>query len=118
MPTLVLRVDPARLDNPEADLHLEIPDRLVERAHGLLADDGHDYEPEGSLQIYLSTADPERALRGIVELLEEGPFHGNDLAAAVVVGVSPLDVSEALEFEVVYPRRRSGTIQRPARSTA
>jgi hypothetical protein len=48
MTKLVVRLDPRRLDNPDADIRYLIPDMLAERSAGVISDDGYDYVGEQS----------------------------------------------------------------------
>jgi hypothetical protein len=113
--SIVIRLDPAKLENPDADLRYEIPDRLAQRSAGLIQDDGYDYESSGDvMQIYLKTADLDSALLQVVAFLETEGLHGNQLARAAEVGVSESDASAATEFRLAYPPGKSGVILPPA----
>lgn len=115
MASIVIRLDPAKLENPDADLRYEIPDRLARRSGGLIRDDGYDYESnEDVMQIYLKTADLALALPQVVAFLETERLHGNQLALAAQVGISESDASAAAEFRVVFPPGASGVILPPA----
>jgi hypothetical protein len=112
LPSIVIRLDPARLQNPDLDLRYEIPDRLAVATGGLVDGDGYDYEEGGALQIYLDTADLELAVPRVVAFLENESLHGNHLAAAAQVGVSD-SAASALEFRLVYPAGVEGVIVPP-----
>ena len=43
MPKIALRLDPGRLENSDLDIRYALPDLLVERPGGALADGGYDY---------------------------------------------------------------------------
>ena len=114
MPSIVIRLDPGKLANPDADLRYEVPDLLAARSDGVLADDGYDYETDGdAMQIYLRTADIERGLAMVIEFVEAERLHGNDLTAAVTVGISDEPGPVATAFRIVYPRGIVGTIVVP-----
>jgi len=117
MPSMVIRIDPARLTDPDADLRHEIPDLLAERSGGLVEAEGYDYEPEGVMQIYLDTADVDLAVPHVIFLLETERLHGNHLAKAAQIGVSEAYTSEASEFQIVYPRGLAGVILVPPRAS-
>jgi hypothetical protein len=113
MPSVVIRIDPARLTDPDADLRYELPDMLSERSGGLVESEGYDYEPEGVMQIYLDTADADLAVRHVITLLENEHLRGNHLARAAQIGVSEAYTAEACEFQIVYPRGVEGVIHVP-----
>jgi len=121
LPTIVIRLDPALLADPDLDLRYEIPRRLESAAAGLLQDSGYDYEFDGdvtgfeAMQIYLATTDAAAALPFVVALLEGEKLFGNDLTKAAIVGISEAPPDVAIEFAVVYPPGGSGRIRaRPA----
>jgi hypothetical protein len=114
MSSIVIRLDPTKLDNPDADLRYEIPDLLSERSGGLMNDDGYDYEPEGhAMQIYLKVSEIAGAVEQVVQFLETEHPHGNDLAPAAQVGVSESEPADVTEFRIVYPPGTSGVIVIP-----
>src|SRR5262245_19287443 len=113
MPSVVIRLDPARLTDPDIEMRYEIPDMLAERSGGLVESEGYDYEPEGAMQIYLDTADVGRAVPYVIALLENERLHGNHLARAAQVGICEAYTAEALEFQIVYPQGVHGVIHVP-----
>lgn len=114
MPSVLIRLDPRRMENPDTDLRYVVPDRLAEVSSGILTDSGYDYE-EGTdaMLIYLSTDNLDAALPFVIELLENKIVHQNRLALSAKVGTSPLDQTERpADFTVVYPGAEVGTRMR------
>ncbi len=117
MPTIVIRLDPARLANPDLDLRYLLPDLAVERSGGMLGDEGYDYEetpgaPDDAspaLLIFLGASDPGAGIRHVLELLEGTRLLGNDLRDGTRVGVSEQAPADATRFEIVYPRPAAGS---------
>lgn len=110
MPSVLIRLDPCRMENPDTDLRYVVPDRLAEISSGILTDSGYDYE-EGTdaMLIYLSTDNLDAALPFVIELLENEIVHENRLAVSAKVGTSPLDQTERpADFTVVYPDAEAG----------
>jgi hypothetical protein len=110
MPSLVIRLDPAKLARATADVRYEIPARLAARSHGLIQEDGYDYEPGDAMQIYLRTSDLARALPMVVALLENERFDGELLTPAAEVGVSDVEAIDTKAFRVVFPAAATGFI--------
>lgn len=99
MPTIVLRVDPRPLENPDLDIRYTLPDLLAEKSGGTLMDDGYDYVGDRPyLLIFLKTAQAETGTACVLDLIETGHVLGNDLRPAVVVAVD-----QGQGYEVVYP---------------
>jgi len=88
MHTIILKLFPARLKNPDLDLRYVLPDLLVEKSGGLIEDVGYDYE-DGSdtMLIYLDTEELDRALAYITDLVENTQVLGNDLKEGMEIVV-------------------------------
>lgn len=106
MPSILIRLDPRHLVNPDTDLRYIVPDRLAEVSNGLLADSGCDYEEiTNAMLLYLSTTNLDAALPFVIEVLENEMIYGNRLADSAKVGASPLDQAERpADFTIIYPR--------------
>jgi hypothetical protein len=99
MHTIVLRLDPAELMNPDLDLRYQLPDLLAERSGGLIQDNGYDYV-DGSrlLLLFLKVTELGSSLACIREVIEHFRVLDNDLRQGVVVAIAGED-----GYEVVYP---------------
>jgi hypothetical protein len=114
MASIVIRLDPGLLKNPDADLRYEIPDLISERSGGLVEASGYDYEPDGNaMQIYLETSDIRSAIELIIQFLENEHLHGNDLSRGAQIGVNESESPVATEFTIVYPPGSSGVVLAP-----
>jgi hypothetical protein len=100
MHTIVLRLDPARLDNPDLDLRYALPDLLAARSGGVIADDGYDYAggPPPFLVLYLKAAELDPAVACVRDVVENVRVLNNDLRQGVAVAVRRGD-----GHDVVYP---------------
>ena len=110
MPSILIRLDPGRMDNPDTDLRYLIPDRLVETSNGILQANGYDYEDgTQAMLLHLSTTDLAAAVPFVIELLENEVICGNRLAEASRVSTSPDDNAEFDgDSRVVYPYTEAG----------
>jgi hypothetical protein len=98
MATLVVRLDPRKLANPDADLRYLLPDLLAEHSAGILRDDGYDYLGEPPfLFLFLQASELEPALACVLEVVTNIRVLDNDLRSAVVA------VERDGGHEVVYP---------------
>src|SRR5262245_3849066 len=99
MATLVVRLDPGPLDNPDADIRYRLPDLLAERSGGVISDDGYDYVGDGPLLVvFLKVSEVKPALACVLDLVQNVRVLGNDLRPAVVVAIE-----HEGRYEVVYP---------------
>jgi hypothetical protein len=99
MATIVLRLDPHLLENPDADIRYLLPDLLAKRSGGAISDNGYDYVgTEPVLMLFLKAPELTAALECILDVVENVRVLENDLRPAVVV---------AVEFEgrhqVIFP---------------
>ena len=100
MVTIVLRLDPNRLDNPDTDIRYTLPDLIVERSAGVIRNDGYDYVGDVPyLIMYLRASDLETALECVVNVIENVRVLNNDLRPATVVAVE----REHRHRTIVYP---------------
>lgn len=80
MRTIILKLFPDRLVNPNLDIRYVLPDLLAEKSGGLIQDDGYDYEAgSDAMLIYLLTPDVKRAISFITDFVENTEVLGNDL---------------------------------------
>jgi hypothetical protein len=92
MYSIVIKLDPHRLANPNLDLRYVLPDFLEKRSGGLVHDDGYDYgEKTAAMFVYLTTEHLTEALPIIIDVVENGEVMGNRLKDAVIVAVGEYD---------------------------
>jgi hypothetical protein len=109
MHTIILKLDPEGLENPDLDLRYKLPDLLVERSGRRIEDDGYDYARDGyyppgnaPLLLFLKASDLEAALKCIIDVVENTRVLGNDLRKGVVVAVGRR-AGHPEGDQVVYP---------------
>lgn len=117
MPTIVIRLDPAALADPNADLRYQIPDLLEARTDGLLRDDGYDYERDtDAMLIFLKTEHPGAASDAVAAFLASSTeLLGQDLSGATQAGASEADPADVRECLLFFPPEKVGvTLTLPA----
>jgi hypothetical protein len=88
MHTIVLRLDPRLLDNPDLDIRYLLPDLLAERSGGVIADAGYDYVGDHPLLlVFLKAASHRPALACILDVVENVRVLNNDLRRGTAVAV-------------------------------
>jgi hypothetical protein len=86
MRTIIIKLMPARLSNPDLDIRYVLPDLIVEKSRGRIKSDGYDYESgSDAMLIYLLAEDVEEAVTCITDVLESTPVLGNDVRGAAEV---------------------------------
>lgn len=105
MATIIVRLDPRLLDNPDADIRYQLPDLVGQRSSGTVTDDGYDYIGEGPLLlVFLKALDLTAGLEYVLDVVQNVRVLDNDLRRAVVVAVE----SDG-GHDVVYPSDFAGT---------
>ena len=88
MATILVRLDPRKLQNPDSDIRYVLPDLIAEKSCGVIRDDGYDYVGEVPyLLLFLKTEAIDQGMRWILDTLEHETVMGNDLLPAAVVAV-------------------------------
>jgi len=99
MNTIVIKLEPARLTNPDLDLRYRLPSLLAERSEGVIKDDGYDYVgPSQAMALFLEASDLKRAIACIMDVIANHHVLENDLRFAATVAVQHGD-----RFDVIYP---------------
>ena len=109
MQTIVILLDPEKLENPDLDLRYEIPDRIEEATQGAVQDNGYDYiEPEDGrpgplMGIWLAAESAEDRWPEIWKLFQEEQFLENDLTPGAEIYISKEDAAELDHCTRVVP---------------
>jgi hypothetical protein len=97
--SIVIKLYPEKLANPDLDLRYLLPDLIVEKSGKLLRDDGYDYGAKTeAMLVYLTTDDVEKALPFVLEVIENETVKGNRLKDAAIVAAGDDD-----NYRIVYP---------------
>lgn len=101
MQTIIILLDPSKLENPDLDLRYNIPDHIEEISDGSIKDNGYDYIEMGGrddiLGIWLETESADENYPRIVKLFKEEKFLGNDLSLSAEIYISEKETEENLE---------------------
>jgi uncharacterized lipoprotein len=109
MQTIVIVLNPGKLENPDLDLRYQIPDRIEELSGGLIKDNGYDYidtedgQPGPLLGIWLETESADENWPVIVKLFQEEKFKGNDLSKAAEIFISENDTEDIENCTLAFP---------------
>lgn len=112
MQTIIIKLTPEKLENPDLDLCYSIPDRIEEVSNGKILDNGYDYldDAPGSLSsigIWLKTDSAREDYPMIVELFCKEKIMGNDLSSSVEIYISENDTEDIENCTLVYAGGRS-----------
>jgi len=108
MASIAIKLYPARMSNPDADLRYLIPKRIQEVYNESIIEDGYDYLDDDSMVIYLATEAPDAGVAKVIELLQNEEVLNNRILESAIIGldrgsgytvVFPADFEGQTEFE-------------------
>ncbi len=90
MGSIVIKLNPQNLTNPDADLRYLIPDKIAEKTLGKVTNNGYDYlnDEVSSLAIFLQSAAPQEDVISVCDILRSNIFKGNQIYEAAELFVS------------------------------
>lgn len=109
MQTIIIVLNPAKLNNPDLDLRYCIPDRIEEVSNGAIQDNGYDYidaeegQPGPLMGIWLKTESASERFPMIIKLFQEESFKENDLSMSAEIYISENDTEDIENCTLVYP---------------
>lgn len=106
MPTVYVRLDPRKLENPDLDMRYALPDLISAESGGAVKTDGYDYVGEAPfLLLFMTTEDINQGLLWVLSVLEHGKSFGNDFLRSTVVAVD-----RDGQKVVMHPKNFQGTL--------
>lgn len=110
MQTIIIALNPGKLENPDMDLCYCVPERIEEVSGGAIQDNGYDYldtekgQPGPLMGIWLKTESAEENLPIIIKLFQNEKIKGNDLSVSAEIYISENDTEEIENCTLVFPR--------------
>lgn len=109
MQTIVVVLNPSKLENPDLDLRYYIPERIEEVSNGAIQDNGYDFidtedgQPGPLLGIWLKTELAGENWLIIKKLFEDETFKENDLSVSAEIFISENDTEAIERCTLVFP---------------
>ena len=110
MHTIIVLLNPAKLENADLDLRYCIPERIEKVSNSLIQDNGYDYintkdEKQGPLMgIWLKTENANEHWHIVKELFQREKFIGNDLSLSVQIYISEKDTDDLKNCVLVFSK--------------
>ena len=113
MQTIVIVLNPGKLENPDLDLRYQIPDRIEELSGGLIKDNGYDYIDTEDGQPYplqrrrkggLRNSKQQSALQSRDRFTNAKALGNISVAEALEGGLRNSESEEILKCQSVYKR--------------
>ncbi|WP_024856761.1 hypothetical protein [Ruminococcus albus] len=104
MQTIIIMLDPAKLENPDLDLTYEFPVRIEEYTGDTVRDNGYDYVDGDVIALWLETENAVSGAEKVIELIKAERIVDNDLSKTVEILISEEDCAEIEKCRKIYPR--------------
>ena len=85
MTTLAIKLDPAKMLNPNADLRYLIPDHIQQLTANEVQSDGYDYLDDDAMVIFMRMPSPD-SLPKVLAILHNETFCENDILETAIIG--------------------------------
>ena len=111
MATILIRLEPEKLDNPDLDLRYRIPDQLEKHTEGAIDGkaSGYDYTDSDAMLILMPVKKlSKKLIEQVISFVETERVLKNDLRKAAIVATSERDDDRPSSFEVVYGAKLLG----------
>lgn len=104
MQTIVVKLDPALLANPDLDLRYEIPEAIEAYTQGQIVERGYDYleDENNSMTIWLGCDDANIAYLDVLACFKQQKILENDLTQAVEIYTSIEEDADFSQCKLVY----------------
>lgn len=109
MQTIIILLNPGKLENPDMDLCYCVPDRIEEVSNSVIQDNGYDFidteegQPGPLMGIWLKTENAAKSWPIIGELFQDEKFLDNDLSASAQIYISENDTDSIKNCTLVFP---------------
>lgn len=109
MQTIIVLLNPGKLENPDLDLCYCVPDRIEEISNSAIQSNGYDFidtekgQPGPLMGIWLETENAGENWPMIRELFQKEKFKGNDLSMSAQIFISENDTDEIENCAQVFP---------------
>ncbi|WP_018751783.1 hypothetical protein [Paenibacillus sanguinis] len=105
MQTIIVRLNPVLMRNPDLDIRYVLPDTVEAYTDNSIMYQGYDYlnDSNHSIGIWLSCMNAERDYLRVLECFREHPILNNDLLHCAEIYISTDEVAKLEDCIKVYP---------------
>jgi len=103
MGSIIIKLNPQKLTNPDLDLRYLIPDKIEEATNGKVTDNGYDYldDSEKSIAIFLKSSDPKTDVENVLDILKGNTFLDNNIYETSDIYTSDIDNADISDSKIV-----------------
>lgn len=109
MQTIIVLLNPGKLENPDMDLCYCVPDRIEEASGSLIQSSGYDFidteegRPGPLMGIWLKAERADEGWPVIAQLFQRETFMGNNLSLSAEIYISENDTDTLENCSLVFP---------------
>lgn len=103
MQTIVIKLYPTKLENPDLDLRYLLSEEIEKLSGGKVQEDGYDYLENQALGIWLKAESATATYPEIVQLIKEKTFLGNDLSLSAELYIAEKEAEDIENCLMVFP---------------
>ncbi|WP_238899047.1 hypothetical protein [Clostridium sp. YIM B02500] len=105
MGTIIIKLNPEKLENLDLDLRYLVPGRIEEVTKGKVQDNGYDYslDDTNSMIVFMTSENPEEDVNEVLQILKNEKFLDNDIYESGIVAISHGDGEDEDEYKVIHP---------------
>lgn len=110
MQTIIVLLNPGKLENADMDLSYSVPDRIEEVSGSLIQSNRYDFidtedgEPGPLMGICLEAENASESWHIVSELLQSEKFIGNDLSLSAQIYISEKETADLEDCMPVFPQ--------------
>lgn len=111
MQTIIVVLNPEKLENADLDLRYTVSDRIEEVSGSFIRSNGYDFidteagEPGPLMGIWLETENASENWHIVSELFQSEKFSGNDLSLSAQIYISEKDTDDLENCMLVFSRQ-------------
>ncbi len=103
MQTIIIVLDPEKLENPVSDLSYCVPVEMENATDDKVRDNGFEYFDDDRMGIWLETENAEEYYPKVIKVLKDKNICDNDLSLTAEVYISEEDCADLEKCQKVYP---------------
>ena len=111
MQTIIVTLNPGKLENADMDLRYSVSDRIEEVSDSLIQGNGYDFidtedgQPGPLMGIWLASENAGETWHIVSELFQSEKFMGNDLSLSAQIYISEYDPGDLENCMLVFPKQ-------------
>lgn len=109
MQTIIVKLVPGRMENPDLDIRYQLPDAVEAYTHKRITGNGYDYLDEDetgsdAMGIWLVCENAAEGVNDVIALMKQQRICDNDLSRSAEIYISERNTDDVKNCRKVYPQ--------------